>query len=469
MEQTIDIKNIYDVMNCINMVVINAKNPKSISSPKYQKAQDIVSEVKNSWKKYMEAVVLESILSKITFKDSLSENGQKIYNELKQIANKKNTYLENFKRLITKQKLGLFEEKNVVSTYFVRYEINLDNEKEYVLHESKDRKNLTSINNSLSNQGIGLLSIFEKLERQREFSKESPLEIEAKLNEFVEKSKDLDYTSLSSVMKNELGMKLDVTKLDALKLEQGRVIRQMQSLNNVTSLLEKYRSYISSETYLKIAALSNDFAFLKSSLTARENEITKSFDDEINSISEKLFGSEKANRITALLAMLTRGHDGEGKELTTEKKAILTEELEKMQKENPELYKITTSKYLAEENVKRQALEHVYSEQSKNKLDDSLLSSKEKSERAYYYELLVVNKDLDKFISMSNFSDLYDKYLKLEQNDSLLLSQIVHYYLAYLDYLDKVKERNQEPEFINWEKYVDNMLIQNGYIKKEGR
>lgn len=70
---------------------------------------------------------------------------------------------------------------------------------------------------------------------------------------------------------------------------------------------------------------------------------------------------------------------------------------------------------------------------------------------------------------MSNFSDLYDKYLKLEQNDSLLLSQIVHYYLAYLDYLDKVKERNQEPEFINWEKYVDNMLIQNGYIKKEGR
>ena len=44
MEQTIDIKNIYDVMNCINMVVINAKNPKSISSPKYQKAQDIVSE-----------------------------------------------------------------------------------------------------------------------------------------------------------------------------------------------------------------------------------------------------------------------------------------------------------------------------------------------------------------------------------------------------------------------------------------
>ena len=199
MEQTIDIKNIYDVMNCINMVVLNAKNPKSISSPKYQKAQDIVSEVKNSWKKYMEAVVLESILSKITFKDSLSENGQKIYNELRQIANKKNTYLENFKRLITKQKLGLFEEMNVVSTYFVRYEINLDNEKEYVLHESKDRKNLTSINNSLNNQGIGLLSIFEKLERQREFSKESPLEIEAKLNEFLEQP----YTEISDESKEQ--------------------------------------------------------------------------------------------------------------------------------------------------------------------------------------------------------------------------------------------------------------------------
>lgn len=469
MEQTIDTKDIYDVMNCINMIVLNAKNPKSISNPKHQKAQDIVNEVKNSWKKYMEAVVLESILSKITFKDSLSEKGQKIYSELGQIASKKNAYLENFKRLITKQKIGLFEEMNVVSTYFVRYETNLDSEKEYVLHESKDRNNLSSIYNSLNSQGIGLLSIFEKLERQREFSKESPIEIETKLNELSEKSKDLDYTSLSNIMKNELGIKLDVTKLDALKLEQGRVIRQMQSLNEVRALLEKYRNYISSETYLKIAALSNDFALVKSSLTAREKEITESFSNELNSVSEKIFGSEKANRITALLAMLSRGHDGEGKELTSEKKSILTEELEKFQKTNPELYKITTSRYLVAENARRQALEHEYSEQSKNKLDDSLLSSKEQSERAYYYELLVVNKDLDKYISMSNFSKLYDKYLKLEQDDSLLLSQIVHYYLAYLDYLDKLKERNQEPEFINWEKYVDNMLIQDGYIKKEGR
>lgn len=469
MEQTIDTKDIYDVMNCINMIVLNAKNPKSISNPKHQKAQDIVNEVKNSWKKYMEAVVLESILSKITFKDSLSEKGQKIYSELGQIASKKNAYLENFKRLITKQKIGLFEEMNVVSTYFVRYETNLDSEKEYVLHESKDRNNLSSIYNSLNSQGIGLLSIFEKLERQREFSKESPIEIEIKLNELSEKSKDLDYTSLSNIMKNELGIKLDVTKLDALKLEQGRVIRQMQSLNEVRALLEKYRNYISSETYLKIAALSNDFALVKSSLTAREKEITESFSNELNSVSEKIFGSEKANRITALLAMLSRGHDGEGKELTSEKKSILTEELEKFQKTNPELYKITTSNYLVAENARRQALEHEYSEQSKNKLDDSLLSSKEQSERAYYYELLVVNKDLDKYISMSNFSKLYDKYLKLEQDDSLLLSQIVHYYLAYLDYLDKLKERNQEPEFINWEKYVDNMLIQDGYIKKEGR
>ena len=73
MEQTIDTKNIYDVMNCINMIVLNAKNPKSISNPKHQKAQDIVNEVKNSWKKYMEAVVLESILSKITFNKTCSE------------------------------------------------------------------------------------------------------------------------------------------------------------------------------------------------------------------------------------------------------------------------------------------------------------------------------------------------------------------------------------------------------------
>ncbi len=66
MEQTIDIKNIYDVMNCINMVVINAKNPKSISSPKYQKAQDIVSEVK----KFMEKIHGSSCFRKYFIKNN---------------------------------------------------------------------------------------------------------------------------------------------------------------------------------------------------------------------------------------------------------------------------------------------------------------------------------------------------------------------------------------------------------------
>jgi len=71
-EKIIEINDIYDVLNSVNAVVMNYKSPKSIGSSKYEKAQEITNKVKYAWNSYMEAVVLESILAKINFKDYLS-------------------------------------------------------------------------------------------------------------------------------------------------------------------------------------------------------------------------------------------------------------------------------------------------------------------------------------------------------------------------------------------------------------
>ncbi len=466
MEQVIDINDIYEVMNFINKIVLNAKNPKSVSSSKYQKAQDIVNEMKASWSSFMEAVALESIISKITFEDLMSSNGRKIYQELSDVASKKNEYLENFKRLITKQKLGLFDEMNVISTHFIRYEKNLNGEMVYNMYVSKGNKDLQSLLNSLTVQGKGLLNILENLENSKAFGKESLLETETKLKQLSDKTNVLNYSSLSNLMENELGMKLDTTKLDELKLDYGKMLKRMQNLETVSKSFDKYRNYISPETFLKISQLMKEFDSVKSVLTSEEMKIVTGFENQRNFESEKVFGSEKANRLKALMEMITRGFDAEGKGLTQEKQAIITEELEKAHRESPELYKMTSNKFLAEEKARNLALKHEYSEKAKDKLDDSLLSLKEQEERKYYYDLFVQSKDLGQYISRDIYHYLYDKYLKLEQDDPLLLNQIINYYLSYLSL---TKDQNRELDYTNLDEFINDMIVQDGCAKKEGR
>ena len=65
------------------------------------------------------------------------------------------------------------------------------------------------------------------------------------------------------------------------------------------------------------------------------------------------------------------------------------------------------------------------------------------------------------------FAMLYDKYLKMENSDTLIIGQMVHYYLAYLDYADKMKEMQKEDEYKNWENYVNTMLIADCFVRSD--
>ncbi len=469
MEKIIEINDIYDVLNSVNAVVKNSKNPKSMSSSKYKKAQEITNKVKYAWNSYMEAIVLESILAKINFKDNLSLKGQALYQSLLNISNKKNIYLDTFKKLIEKQKLGFFDEMNVASTYFIRYEKNEEHNMEYVLRDSKGSKNLQSILNSLTIQGNGILNILEDLVNAKQFAKTTPEEIDARLTEMSKKSNTLEYNQLSATFKNDLNMKLDTTKLDNIKQDYYKLIRQAQSIDDVNKLFEKYRNYISPETYLMVTNFTSELNKAKSNIIAKQNEAINNFENERNQISEKVFGTEKSNRIIALLSMLSHGFDASGKELNDEQKNLLYEELNKIKKDNPDEFKQASHLFSVNEKAKSSSISHEFYEQAKNKLDDSELSLKEQSEKLYYYNLYVKGQNLDEFIPIDKFSMLYDKYLKIGKDDILLLNEIVHYYLSYLDYLDKMKERCQDPSYANWEEYVNNMLMENGYIKGESR
>ncbi len=469
MEKIIDINDIYDVINSISSVVRNSRNPKPMGSSKHDKAQEITDKMKYAWNSYVEAVAIESILSRCSFKDALSPKGQAIYKELSDIASKKDKYLENFKSLIEKQKLGLFDEMNITSTNYIRYELNENREMEYVLHEAKDRKSTQSVTNSLNAQGKGMLNLLENLVNERKFARPTPQETEARITELSKKSESLDYSNLKNTLKTDLDMKLDTANLDNIKLNHDRLTRQLQSIDEVSKLFEKYRNYITSETFLKIVSLSEELNKAKSQLSAKQEELTNGFKNEKDKISEKIFGNEKSNRINAILSMLTRGADAEGKELSSEQKASLMEELTKMQNENPQNYKEASTTFDRNEEARKERLSYEFAEKAKNKLDDSELSMKEQTEKAYYYNLFVASEGLDVLISASKFSMIYDKYLKMGQNEPYLLNELVHAYLGYVNYIEKMKEQNEEPAFTNWEEFANNMLAQKEYDKTEGR
>lgn len=469
MEKIIDINDIYDVINSISSVVRNSRNPKPMGSSKHDKAQEITDKMKYAWNSYVEAVAIESILSRCSFKDALSPKGQAIYKELSDIASKKDKYLENFKSLIEKQKLGLFDEMNITSTNYIRYELNENREMEYVLHEAKDRKSTQSVTNSLNAQGKGMLNLLENLVNERKFARPTPQETEARITELSKKSESLDYSNLKNTLKTDLDMKLDTANLDNIKLNHDRLTRQLQSIDEVSKLFEKYRNYITSETFLKIVSLSEELNKAKSQLSAKQEELTNGFKNEKDKISEKIFGNEKSNRINAILSMLTRGADDEGKELSSEQKSSLMEELTKMQNENPQNYKEASTTFDRNEEARKERLSYEFAEKAKNKLDDSELSMKEQTEKAYYYNLFVASEGLDVLISASKFSMIYDKYLKMGQNEPYLLNELVHAYLGYVNYIEKMKEQNEEPAFTNWEEFANNMLAQKEYDKTEGR
>ena len=184
-------------------------------------------------------------------------------------------------------------------------------------------------------------------------------------------------------------------------------------------------------------------------------------------MNEKAHGSVKSNRVVALLTMLSHKKDSMGKDLTEEQIEELVQELKNLKETTPEEYAKGQTEY---ENLSKTAdalrRQEIIAD-SKNQLDDSVLTIHEQEDKDRYYNFYVVHQGIEKFVPKEIFAMLYDKYLKMEEDNTMLIGQMVHYYLGYLDYVGKIKEKNIPDEYKSWENYVDTMLVADGFERAD--
>lgn len=183
-------------------------------------------------------------------------------------------------------------------------------------------------------------------------------------------------------------------------------------------------------------------------------------------ILEKEYGYNPVDRVSALLFMINKKVDSENRPLTEEQINNLTIELKMIKDNNPDLYMTGLKSFEAMMHDSYQNVVNYNEQKTSAVLEDYDLSSQELRDRDTYFNLYVVSKGIEQFVPRNIFDLLYDKYLKLELDNSLVIGQLVQYYLAYLDYSDKMKKYNQPEKFENWEQFLDDMLVQDGYIKQ---
>ena len=164
--------------------------------------------------------------------------------------------------------------------------------------------------------------------------------------------------------------------------------------------------------------------------------------------------------------MINKKVDSENRPLTEEQINNLTIELKMIKDNNPDLYMTGLKSFEAMMHDSYQNVVNYNEQKTSAVLEDYDLSSQELRDRDTYFNLYVVSKGIEQFVPRNIFDLLYDKYLKLELDNSLVIGQLVQYYLAYLDYSDKMKKYNQPEKFENWEQFLDDMLVQDGYIKQ---
>lgn len=183
-------------------------------------------------------------------------------------------------------------------------------------------------------------------------------------------------------------------------------------------------------------------------------------------ILEKEYGYNPVDRVSALLFMINKKVDSENRPLTEEQIKSLTVELKMIKDNNPDLYMAGLNAFEVMMHDSYQNVVNYNEQKTSAVLEDYDLSSQELRDRDTYFNLYVVSKGIEQFVPRNIFDLLYDKYLKLELDNSLVIGQLVQYYLAYLDYSDKMKKYNQPEKFENWEQFLDDMLVQDGYIKQ---
>lgn len=471
MERKFDIKNANELLATLNKIVEGTKNTKSISDSSHQKVANIVSEIKTTWRSYLESAVLENILVSNPIEGYLTEEGKKYYKELSNIANKKEKNLSAFKSAIKPKSIGLFSKTSPQTTCTIKTKSNNEKTQDFYLYEAETRNEYFSLNGTLSNPRVpnqtDLIGDLDEKFIKKEFVRETEEETQNRMNSYFESLKRMGDEGLNFIPKDDPTFQVDLNTLDNLKKEYSKKINATLRFDRVQTLFNKYGAYLTPSTKSIINKLSEEMQKSKELLDIDNENMIKEHSTIKSKMNEKAHGSVKSNRVVALLTMLSHKKDSMGKDLTEEQIEELVQELKNLKETTPEEYAKGQTEY---ENLSKTAdtlrRQEIIAD-SKNQLDDSVLTIHEQEDRDRYYNFYVVRQGIEKFVPKEIFAMLYDKYLKMEEDNTMLIGQMVHYYLGYLDYVDKIKEKNIPDEYKSWENYVDTMLVADGFVRTD--
>ena len=464
--EEIDLKKIDELLNALNSIFLSTKNTKKISDKKYEKVGKIVSKIKSTWSEYLDGALLDSILNSTYLFDILSDEGKRIYSELLKISNNKDKNLSVLSSLIDAQSISFTEKYFPMSKYKIEY----FDENDVRLSYSDDKKDGFNIKNSICNPKIpeqkNLLKSFDDKIRKKELIKESS---EEKLFESTEVSAALNginKNNISSVNKDDSLFNKLFSDLETVESDYYKNINNIERCNKALALFEKYNNFFSLSTRVTIYKLNEEILKTKKGLEQLQDELLTQFNTLKTKILEKEYGYNPINRVSALLFMINKKVDSENRPLTEEQIKSLTVELKMIKDNNPDLYMVGLNAFNVMMQDSYQNVVNYNEQKTSAVLEDYDLSSQELRDRDTYFNLYVVSKGIEQFVPRNIFDLIYDKYLKLELDNSLVIGQLVQYYLAYLDYSDKMKKYNQPEKFDNWEQFLDDMLVQDGYIKQ---
>lgn len=472
MERKFDIKDANDLLTVLNQIVEGTKNTKKLSDGAHSKVDKFVSEIKASWRDYLESAIIGNILFNNSFEYYLNAEGKKYCKELRKKADKKENHLAAFKSAIKPKQIGLFAKTSPQTKFTIKTKTNNKGEQEFYLYEAETRNEYFSLNSTLSNPRVPnqtdlIRDLDEKFDK-REFSRETQEEMFKRMDSYFESLRMVSDEDLKNIPENDPTFTDDLNALKTMKNEYGKKVSASLSFERIRFLFNKYSAYLTPSTKAIINKLYEEIQKSDTLLNQDKANISKEHSDLKLKVQEKAFGSVKSNRIMAILTMLSHRKDSTGKDLSEEQIEELTQELKSLKETNPEDYIKGETEF---ENLSKTAdalRRQEFIAAGKNKLDDSLLTIHEKEDRERYYDLYVARHGLEKLIPEAIFAMMYDKYLKMENNDTLIIGQMVHYYLGYLDYVDKMKEMQKEDEYKNWENYIDKMLIEDGFVRSDG-
>ncbi len=462
----INLKKIDELLNALNSIFLSTKNTKKISDKKYEKVGKIVSKIKSTWSDYLDGALLDSILNSTYLFDILSDDGKRIYSELLKISNNKDKNLSTLSSLIDAQSISFAEKYFPMSKYKIEY----FDENDVRLSYSDEKNDGFSIKSSICNPKIpeqkNLLKSFDDKIRRKELIKESS---EEKLFDSTEVSAALNginKNNISGVNKDDSLFNKLFSDLETVESDYYKNINNIERCNKALALFEKYNSFFSLSTRVAIYKLNEEILKTKKRLEQLQDELLTQFNTLKTKILEKEYGYNPVDRVSALLFMINKKVDSENRPLTEEQIKSLTVELKMIKDNNPDLYMAGLNAFEVMMHDSYQNVVNYNEQKTSAVLEDYDLSSQELRDRDTYFNLYVVSKGIEQFVPRNIFDLLYDKYLKLELDNSLVIGQLVQYYLAYLDYSDKMKKYNQPEKFENWEQFLDDMLVQDGYIKQ---